>query len=459
MSPTSIAPGGPRFFVAVSGSMFVPGSSVAWNGALRRTRFVSSTLLSAEILAADIAQAGTAAVTVENPPPGGGSAPLGSFTISVPPIDAPRSVAYQIDAAHSGHASFGGTLAFPAAKAWSVALPDLVSYPLVVGGKVFVLIRGPTSGTYGTRLQALDLATGATAWGPVEIAGTYFWAGHAYDGGRVFVVNFDGQLRAFDAATGAAGWSVKLPWQYAFSAAPTATGGVVYVGGAGSGGTVYAVDASDGTVLWTHPVANGDQSSPALAPDALFVSYPCQVYKLDLLTGSEIWHRSSGCSGGGGKTAAYAGGAVYVRDFVAYNTPVGAIYDAFDGSSAGTFGTTGNLPSPGLAGGARYVLTSGTLERWDAGATQAAWSFAGDGHLDTAPIVIDDAVVVGSSSGKVFAVDAVTGLERWSDDAGAAIFGPDEQNVSQPLTGLGAGENYLVVPAGSRVTAWKIAGP
>ena len=35
----------------------------------------------------------------------------------------------------------------------------------------------------------------------------------------------------------------------------------------------------------------------------------------------------------------------------------------------------------------------------------------------------------------------------------------EQQNVSQPLTGIGAGEGYLVVPAGSRLTAWKLVGP
>jgi outer membrane protein assembly factor BamB len=458
MSPRSIPAGGSRFFVTVTGSNFVPGTSVTWNGAPRRTLVVSTTLVSVEIVAADVAQAGSAAVSVQNPSPGGGSAALGSFTIEAPAARASRSVAYQVDPAHSGRASSGGVLAFPGAKAWSVVLPDLVSYPLVADGKVFVLVRGSAAGGYGTRLQALDLATGATAWGPVAISGTYFWAGHAYEGGRIFVVNFDGRLSTFDAATGAAGWSVGLPGQYAFSAAPSAVGGVVYVGGAGSGGTVYAVDASTGAVLWTQGVANGDESSPAVAPDALFVSYPCQVYKLDLLTGSVIWHSNGPCSGGGGKTAAYDAGALYVRD-ISFGGSSGAIFDGFDGSSAGTFGTAAYLPIPALAGGARYELVNGALERWDAGATRAAWTFGGDGTLDSAPIVIDDAVVVGAGSGKVFAVDAVSGLQRWSDDAGAAILGPDEQNVSQPLTGFGAGGGYLVVPAGNRVTAWRIVAP
>ena len=44
--------------------------------------------------------------------------------------------------------------------------------------------------------------------------------------------------------------------------------GIVYVGGAGSGGTLYAVSESAGNVLWTASVQNGDNSSPVKASSA-----------------------------------------------------------------------------------------------------------------------------------------------------------------------------------------------
>jgi outer membrane protein assembly factor BamB len=77
----------------------------------------------------------------------------------------------------------------------------------------------------------------------------------------------------------------------------------------------------------------------------------------------------------------------------------------------------------------------------------------------SAPILVDGAVVVGSASGNVCVLDAATGSEMWVGGAGAGIASPDEQNVSQPLTGLAAGEGYLVVIAGSRLTAWRITAP
>ncbi len=67
ISPTFVTAGGPAFTLTVSGSNFVSGSKVRWNGSDRVTTFVSATQLRAAILAADVATAGTASVTVFNP--------------------------------------------------------------------------------------------------------------------------------------------------------------------------------------------------------------------------------------------------------------------------------------------------------------------------------------------------------------------------------------------------------
>ncbi len=53
-----------------------------WNGSARTTTFVSSSQLTAAILAADIAAAGTAQVTVFNPTPGGGTSNAQAFTVN-----------------------------------------------------------------------------------------------------------------------------------------------------------------------------------------------------------------------------------------------------------------------------------------------------------------------------------------------------------------------------------------
>jgi hypothetical protein len=82
LDPTSAAAGGAAFKLTVNGSNFTNSSVVRWNGSDRPTTFVSSSQLSASIGASDIANAGTATVTVFNGTPGGGASNALSFTIS-----------------------------------------------------------------------------------------------------------------------------------------------------------------------------------------------------------------------------------------------------------------------------------------------------------------------------------------------------------------------------------------
>jgi IPT/TIG domain len=69
VSPTTATAGGAAFTLTVNGLSFVAGSTVHWNGDARGTTFVGGTQLDAAILAADLASAGTAQVTVVNPTP------------------------------------------------------------------------------------------------------------------------------------------------------------------------------------------------------------------------------------------------------------------------------------------------------------------------------------------------------------------------------------------------------
>jgi hypothetical protein len=79
--PASANAGGVAFTLTVTGTNFISGSVMRWNGADRTTTFVSSTRLTAAITAADVATGGTASVTVFNPTPGGGTSNVQTFTI------------------------------------------------------------------------------------------------------------------------------------------------------------------------------------------------------------------------------------------------------------------------------------------------------------------------------------------------------------------------------------------
>ena len=59
-------------------------------------------------------------------------------------------------------------------------------------------------------------------------------------------------------------------------------------------------------------------------------------------------------------------------------------------------------------------------------------------------------VVVASTSGVVYAVNAASGSVVWSGTAGAQIAYNSEQG------GLAVGDGYLVVQAGQTITAWRL---
>jgi hypothetical protein len=84
LSPAKVFAGNAAFELTVTGDAFVTGATVRWNGSTRPTTFVSATQLKAAIAAADVATAGSVAVTVANPSPGGGTS--SAITFAVEPV-------------------------------------------------------------------------------------------------------------------------------------------------------------------------------------------------------------------------------------------------------------------------------------------------------------------------------------------------------------------------------------
>ena len=394
-------------------------------------------------------------------------------TQSVVTVFAPRpapaaedSVAFQVDAAHTGHASFGVPLAFPSAPAWSVTLPGEISYPLIANGAVFAISGAPGADyTQGASLHAFDASTGQYKWGPVSVGTSTAWAGQALDQGKLFLLRSDGLLQAFDAETGERTWSVPLGaeasdvWQ--FGSSPTAYKGVVYVLGAGVGSTLYAIDGATGKVLWYTPgMEIATNATIAVADDGVYVSGYFQYYRIDPASGAKLWHYVGHKSGGGGYTPALFNGRLYIR------LPSEPYFEYLNALTAETVMPAGvaqgeNPEVPIMAaaisafhGGMRFEVSGGTLYGIDLATEKVVWRYAGK-NLVSAPISIDQYVFAAASNGMVFGVDAA-GNEVWSGVAGSTVAPPDEWNAGQPLTGMAAGRGLLVVPAKNVLTAFRM---
>lgn len=81
LSPANVAAGTSGMTLTVNGSQFVSTSVVQFNGSARTTTFVSNTQLTIPLDAADIAGAGSPAITVSNPGPGGGASNSALFPV------------------------------------------------------------------------------------------------------------------------------------------------------------------------------------------------------------------------------------------------------------------------------------------------------------------------------------------------------------------------------------------
>jgi outer membrane protein assembly factor BamB len=360
---------------------------------------------------------------------------------AVPVSDA--SVAWQGNPQHDGF-NRSSPLVTPLTLKWRRDLSSIgvvsISYPLIAQGLVFVTV----STTDSTELlMAFDEVTGSQVWSAI-VSGLFEFANAAYDSGKVFAVNGDGLMKAFDAATGNPLWSVQLPGQFFFTSPPTATGGIVFTGGAGTGGTLYAVDETNGAVLWTASVENGDHSSPALMSGRVFVSYACpQAYAFRAATGQLAWHYSGPCAGGGGKTPVIHGAKVYVRDAFFADTN-GLILDAETGVELGGFDSE---RPPAFAGNLALYFQSGTLSGVDVRDGHVLWSFTGDGTLTSAPLIVNRTIYIGGGSGLLYGLN-FRGRQVWRTQVGAPIPAPDEHNAFL-TTGLGAADARGSNPAAS----------
>jgi len=112
-------------------------------------------------------------------------------------------------------------------------------------------------------------------------------------GGKVFTVDIEGEVRAFDAATGSVAWTASLRMAKRSSRAAFG-GGVSYGDGrvyATSGqGLAAAFDAATGKKLWERALVQPLRGAPTVSGTRIFVlSQDNQLHALDAAKGDLLW--------------------------------------------------------------------------------------------------------------------------------------------------------------------------
>ena len=77
--------GSKAFTLTVTGTNYVPNSTIQWNGTSMATTYVSNTQLTASIPAGNVVNPGNVPVTVTTPAPGGGTSAVAQFAVTYPP--------------------------------------------------------------------------------------------------------------------------------------------------------------------------------------------------------------------------------------------------------------------------------------------------------------------------------------------------------------------------------------
>jgi outer membrane protein assembly factor BamB len=338
------------------------------------------------------------------------------------------AVAFQITPTHTGVID-GPQVKLPLRVKWNVNLGQSSTYPVIRRGRVFV--------GGGNLLYALNASTGKTLWSKASPS-----LGVAYDQGRIFTLSSGGDMAAFDPITGRQIWFQALQGQYAFSSPPTALNGIVYTGGAGSGGTVYAVKEMNGAVIWTASVANGDDSSPVVTNKGVFVSYVGpQTYDFNPLTGALIWHYGGCCEGGGGATPVLYQGLLYVESWT--SSPTGLILNASNGTPVGTFAS---LLPPAFANNTAYIVNGLSLTATNTKTGNVVWTQTlNSDSFSVGALVVSNTqsgnlVICGTAAGFLYVYDAGTGHLLQTISLGAGV-----------SSGMGFSEGLLVVSSGNNL--------
>jgi outer membrane protein assembly factor BamB len=345
--------------------------------------------------------------------------------------DSCPAVARHEDARHSGFSCT--TLPTTLTLKWTATLNGATSYPLIAGGKVFVTTSN-AGGSYGGWLYALDAADGTVAWGPVPLSGTYYYFTLAYDAGRVFVNDFDGTVRAYDAGTGAQLWARATAY---FNGEPVASHGMVWVHGSAS---VFGLSAATGEILVTSPYLDGSGSAPAVDGGGVYVSTGCESQYRLRLDGTIAWVVNNGCSGGGGSSAASWRKKMYGSDGF-------AVLRKDTGEQVGSFAGV-----PAFAGRTGFFAVENSVYAEDVRSGIPLWTTFLTYTVLAGPVVTPDGVYVATSRPAVEVLDPRSGA-LLSTIALPAQPGGGGQYSACP-SDMAAGESLLVVPTGATVNAF-----
>lgn len=303
----------------------------------------------------------------------------------------------------------------------------IVGSPVFSDGVVYV-------GSNDFWLYALDARNGSKMWsyrthGPIS-------SSPAVWNGAVFVASLDGYIYALDARTGAMKWRFRTEGERRFSApgihglipakemmpdpfdlfisSPVIAGDTLYIGSGDH--NVYALDAVRGTLRWRFTTGDVVHASPAVSGGTVYIgSWDRYFYALDAATGAVRWrfitgddqliHNQIGIT----SSAAIANGIVYFgcRDSNLY------ALSARDGSLRWKHDEHGSwvVASPAVYEGSVFFTTSDERKFFalDALSGRERFSTAYGAFAYSSPSIAGGVAYFGTFDGELYAINTRSG--------------------------------------------------
>ena len=252
--------------------------------------------------------------------------------------------------------------------------------------------------------------------GGLVVDWTYPTAGSVYGdpvvaNGLVYFssVSPDNTLYAVNASTGTLVW--KQVGQATFTS-PLVVNGVVYAGLANDPGGVYAFNASTGDLLWQYTTVSIVESAPAIANGVLYVGDGRgYLYAINASTGTLLWSYAVP-SDEIDTSPAVANGVIY---FVAVNPIYPDWSTTLYALNASTHQVIWQYQWPYAIGGLPVVASGKVFVNSTAfNANTGALLYVAPVTFFSIPALSNGVVYVGSDDNNVYALNANTGAIKWS---------------------------------------------
>jgi outer membrane protein assembly factor BamB len=340
---------------------------------------------------------------------------------------------------HTGVYEAAGVTKFNKVK-WKFHTGGMViGSPAAVQGVIYV---GSTDGN----LYAIDSESGQQKW--KFQAKSRVPSSPAVSNGVVYFTAYDGNLYAVDASTGGLKWKFQTGGERRFAgkhlhgvqpvaetmpdpfdcylSSPVVWNGAVFFGS--GDGNVYSLNAASGAVNWKFKTGDVVHASPALADGTIFIgSWDSYFYAIDASTGQEKWRFKTGEDPDIHNQVGIQSSAAVVEGTVYFGCRDSHLYalDESTGQKKWAFPAKGSwvVASPAVRDGKVYFATSDSslVYALDAKSGEVLHS-AGLNHwyLYSSPAIAGSMLYVGSTQGRLVAVDLADLKMRWTFETDAS---------------------------------------